>query len=390
MTHPPSRIAARLLHGLIALALTLSLVPAQPAQAQTITCFTSPNPAEIDPDLGRGPNTVAVGDFNNDGNLDFATGNIVAKTISIRAGDGKGHFTLAGPDDFGTISLGTSPDAIAVGDFNNDGKPDIVAASSTAGTVLMLRGAGTGDFTLLASTTNVGTTPLFIVAGDFNRDGKLDFATANYGSNSVSIRLGNGDGTFATPGIDVAVGMGPDGVAVGDLNGDAILDLVVANYSDNTISILLGNGSGGVMTPAPPPVAVGTSPASVTLGDFNGDGKLDATTANFGSNNVSILLGNGSGGFSSPAPPPVTVATGPETVAVGDVNGDGKLDVVTAGGDFGLTLRLGKGDGTFTTPTPSTYPLGLTPFSIATGDFDGNGAWTSPWPTSTATTSRSA
>src|SRR5207244_4079079 len=143
--------------------------------------------------------------------------------------------------------------------------------------------------------------------------------------------LGNGLGGFSpAAGSPVAAGTSPRAVAMGDVNGDGKLDLTVPNLGSNNVTILLGNGSGGFSPAAGSPVAVGTEPGSVAIGDANGDGRLDLAAANLRSDNVTILLGNGSGGFSPAAGSPVTVGTNPEFVAVGDVNGDGRLDLAVA------------------------------------------------------------
>src|SRR5204862_441374 len=129
------------------------------------------------------------------------------------------------------------------------------------------------------------------------------------------------------------VGTGPQSVAVGDFNRDGKPDLATANTSSNTVTILLGNGTGGFSQAAGSPVAVGAGPQSVAVGDFNRDGKPDLATANAGSNNVTILLGNGAGGFSQAAGSPVAVGNPPFSVAAGDFDHDGKPDLATANGD---------------------------------------------------------
>src|SRR5262249_26119387 len=133
-----------------------------------------------------------------------------------------------------------------------------------------------------------------VAVGDFNGDGKLDLAVANSGSGNVTILLGDGKGAFPTN-ATVGAGNGPISVAVGDFNGDGKPDLAVANYDDNDVTILLGDGAGG-FSPAPgSPVGAETNPRSVAVGDFNRDGKPDLAVANEGSDNVTILLGNGLG-----------------------------------------------------------------------------------------------
>ena len=153
--------------------------------------------------------------------------------------------------------------------------------------------------------------PRSVAAADFNADGKLDLVTANFGANTVTVLLGNGSGGFsAAHGSPFAVGSMPSSVAVGDLNGDGNPDLVIANFGANTITVLLGNGSGGFTAASGQTLfAVGANPQSEAIGDFNGDGNLDIVTANSGDNTVTVLLGNGSGGFMAAAGSPFAVGT---------------------------------------------------------------------------------
>ncbi|HEX7368075.1 MAG TPA: VCBS repeat-containing protein [Candidatus Saccharimonadales bacterium] len=215
-----------------------------------------------------------------------------------------------------------------------------------------------------------GIAPFSVTTGDFNGDGKTDLAVANEGSNTVSILLGNGDGTFQ-PAVNYTVGTGPSSVATGDFNGDGKTDLAVANDGSNTVSILLGNGSGGFTLASSP--ATGTGPSSVTTGDFNGDGKTDLAVTNYNGgsgNTVSILLGNGDGTFQ----PAVnyTVGTSPFSVTTGDFNGDGKTDLAVANDGSGtVSILLGNGDGTFQPKTD--YITGSLPHIVTTGDFNGDG-----------------
>ena len=184
--------------------------------------------------------------------------------------------------------------------------------------------------------TNIaaGVHPAGVAVGDFNGDGKQDLAVANDGyvpnPSNVSILLGNGAGNFSAP-TNFGVGIQPTSVAVGDFNGDGKQDLAVVNNgaafnNPSNVSILLGNGAGNFS--AATNFDVGRVPQSVAVGDFNGDGKQDLAVANSVSSNVSILLGNGAGTFGGNNT--FSVGTGPFSVAVGDFNGDGKQDLAVA------------------------------------------------------------
>jgi len=163
------------------------------------------------------------------------------------------------------------------------------------------------------------------------------------------------------------VGAEPISVAVGDFNGDGKLDLAVANNGSNNVSILLGNGDGAFQAAAD--YGAGTEPYSVAVGDFNGDGKLDVVVANEGGN-VSILLGNGDGTFQAAVN--YGAESEPTSVAVGDFNGDGKLDLAVANyGSSNVSILLGNGDGTFKTAV--NYGAGSSPYSVAVADFNGDG-----------------
>ena len=270
--------------------------------------------------------SMTVGDFNRDGKLDLAvtedSGTTNSGSVSVLLGNGDGTFQM--PVSY---SVGASPTSVAVGDFNRDGNLDLAVANFITNNVSVLLGNGDGTF---QSAAEYGTlsSPLSVAVGDFNRDGKLDLVVANSAENGgipgVSVLLGNGDGTFRAA-VNYGAGSFPFSVVVGDFNADRNLDLAVANLSGSNVSILLGRGDGTFQ--AAVNYGAGSSPQSVAMGDFNGDGKLDLAVAN-NSGTASILLGNGNGTFQ--APTSYRAALIPVSVAVGDFNGDGNLDLAVA------------------------------------------------------------
>jgi hypothetical protein len=340
--------------------------------------------ATVSPVVGSGPVALAVGDIvfpgfgglgtAPDGKLDVAVVAPNGTAVTTLRGDGAGRFG-GGLGSVG-YAVGNAPESVALGDVNGDGALDIVAANSFDGTVTVLI---TNQFNAIApapgSPFRVGSMPWSVALGDVNGDGRLDIVTANSSDNTVSVLLGDGAGRFeAAPTAPFNVGPGPNAVALGDVNGDGKLDLVTANVGGNTVTVLLGDGAGGFAAAAGSPFAVGGAPPDLALGDFNGDGKLDIVTANSGGNTVSLLLGNGSGGFAAATGSPFSVGSTPGRVALGDLNGDGKLDLVATGsGDNTVTVLLGDGAGGFTAAASSPFPVGSTPVGVALGDVNGDG-----------------
>lgn len=313
---------------------------------------------------GSSPASVAVGDFNRDGKPDLAVANLGNNDVSILLGNGDGTFHPAVNYSLGSGS--PEPAAVAVGDFNGDGKPDLVVSDAGNGNFSILLGNGNGTFQSPVSYSGGGGYALAV--GDFNGDGKLDLV---FVPGNVNVLLGNGNGTFQ-PAVQYSAGTTPFSVAVGDFNRDGNLDLAVANFGSNNVSVMLGRGD-GTFEPAIN-YSTGSEPASVAVADFNHDGNLDLAVANLGDNNISVLLGNGDGTFRRAEN--YAAGSAPRWVAVGDLNGDSKLDLVVAnnavhGGTASLSVLLGKGDGTFQPAVD--YAAGTGSEAVAVGDFDSDG-----------------
>jgi hypothetical protein len=312
--------------------------------------------------VGYDLSAVITADFDRDGILDLAATDDVSNEVAILLGLGDGTFT---PN--GTYSVGSGPSSLCAVDVDADGALDLVVANRDSDDVSFLLGTGTGLFAP-GGTASVNAGPQSVRPGDFNADGIVDLVTANGTSGDVSVLLGLGGGSFA-PAVPYTVGTSPQAVRVGDLDNDGACDLVVANYGSSTVSVRLGAGDGSFGGEST--YSTGSTPASLDLGDLNGDGWLDAVVVNESSNTISRLLGDGSGGFGVRS----SFGTGgaPTDVKIGDVNGDGYLDAVVSCVDAdGIVVHRGRGDGSFATP-PTVYPCGPDPLSLACGDLDGDG-----------------
>ncbi|HEY7312010.1 MAG TPA: VCBS repeat-containing protein, partial [Gemmataceae bacterium] len=295
-----------------------------------------------------------------------------------------------GPPTFAVVN---SPVAQAVGDFNGDGRSDLVLVNQGANTVSVLLGNGNGTFQAKTDYAT-GTSPAGVAVGDFNGDGKADLAVVNSGANSISVLAGNGDGTFQ-PKTDIALTLTPKALTTGDFNGDGNTDIAVAtgNSTTDDVTMLLGNGNGTFQLPVTTvtDTAPVTAPfyagrrSSISSADFNGDGHLDLVVVNNKDTNVigkggvvigeqslsgtvSVLLGNGDSTFQ--APRNFALGSDPTSVAVGDFNGDGRPDFAVSNTASGsVSAFMNSGNANFSS---STMFLGTTTGILAAGDFNGD------------------
>ncbi len=298
--------------------------------------------------VGMVPVSIAVGDFTGDGKLDLAVGSTAISLsnpqseISILTNNGSGGFQ-AGPS-FVTGPTGTIPVSVAAADFNDDARLDLAVALNNTTNVLICQGNGDGTFSIV-SAPGVGSSPVWVSAGDFNGDGKPDLMVANNADGTVSVLLGNGDETFAG-GVTYPVGTHPTNLALADLNGDGKLDVAVVNNGDSNTQVFLGEGNGTFRSGI---YRVGANPTGITSGDFNKDGFPDLAALN-GDGTVSVLLGDGHGGFRTMGPFPGCQGSSPLTgpIVAGDFNGDGKVDLaISCRNEDSVIFFTGNGDGTF-------------------------------------------
>lgn len=318
---------------------------------------------------GGEPKAVAIDDFNNDGKKDLAVVNRGSHTVSILLGDGAGNFSTA--TNFSTGDTFSEPFGLVTGDFNNDNKTDVVVSQPNVRVISLMLGNGNGG---LGTPTDfsLGENPATFAVGDFNGDAKLDLAVADFGFNNggVYVLLGNGAGSFGSP-TKFTTGPRPRYIATGDFNRDNKLDLAVANvgFGFDKISILAGNGTGGFN--APLDFAVGSSPIGLVVRDFNKDSFLDIAVANADSHNVSILKGDGTGTFGSAVNFPA--GSFPLSITSGDFNGDGKLDLAVGANSTGDRISILRGDDTGQFLPPASFSAGSGPYDVAAADLSGDG-----------------
>ncbi|WP_293348413.1 MULTISPECIES: DUF4347 domain-containing protein [unclassified Microcoleus] len=323
--------------------------------------------------FGAGPYPVFVdvGDFNGDKIKDLAVTNANAPINGSNPGT---SILLANsPGSFGTATpLGKGPNAFAIADFNIDGFDDLVADNG-AGSLSIFLGSKSGLGTPVNLSFDTRIAANYIVAADFNNDKRPDIAVASNrattvpNTSAVSILLQNLDGTFSSP-LSYAVGKQPTSITVGDFDGDGKKDdLASTNRTDNTVSILLANDS-GVFTNGPT-IPVGTGPNSIAVGKFDADNRDDLAVGYNPSNNISILLQKSPGTFT--AAPNLGVSA--NFLAAGDIDGDGKSDLAVPNGTYGVSVLIGKGNGEFSNPTD--FPLSSSANSyqsVVVKDIDGD------------------
>jgi hypothetical protein len=355
----------------------------------TIGTATASFTAKQDFTAANFPVSVAVGDLNGDGLRDVAavaSSNSVSVLLNTTA-PGAATAGFADKQDFPTDS---TPQSLTMADFNLDGRLDLIVANNTASVFLNNTATGSTTASFARQDFAVTDAPKDVAAGDLNGDGKPDLVTAGLSSNVVSVRLnttapGAAMASFATK-QDFGTGVFPEAVTLGDLNRDGRLDIAVATSNSGSVSVLLNTTAPGAATPSfasKQDFAAGNGlsrPKSVSVGDLNGDGNPDLAVGNQMGQTVSVLLNTTAAGATTPSfagKQEFNTGTGPRTVQIGDLNGDGKLDLAVVN-QFSSTVSVFVN----TTATGAAIPsfaikqdfgTNASPFSLALGDVNLDG-----------------
>ncbi|MBI1849408.1 MAG: VCBS repeat-containing protein [Planctomycetes bacterium] len=321
-----------------------------------------------------GPASVALADLDADGDVDLVLANVLDSTLGVFENDGAGRFT-----EFSETATEAGPVCVRLADFTGDGAVDLVVACRRSGAVLVERGFGDGTFgapSRLALPCGTEASPVSIAVFDFDGDSLLDLAIADETASQVVVALGTGVEPFFrfTSGSCSPVGARPSAIAMADVDRDGFIDVVTANPDDDSVSVMLAiPGSGGAFAAAtrfPTGPRPGSQPAGIVLADVNGDGRVDVVTTNRGNHTLSVLAGDGAGAFA--APEIHTVGEAPVAAAAVDVDRDGRLDVIVANSQSNAISVLLARERRLVSASP--VKLGLDPVAAATGDLDDDGA----------------
>jgi hypothetical protein len=314
----------------------------------------------------QNPVGLSLGNFAGKGKIDLAVASQAG--LAVLLNDGSGHFPIAAP-----VAIGSQPLSLAAADLSGSGHDDLILANQD-GTISVLLGDGNGGFHA-PIVHSIASGPLTsVVAGDFNGDGKVDIAVSQGNSSTLSVLVSDGDGSFQ-PAAQYTVGNSPTFVIAADLKGKGVADLITINRAANTFSVLQGNGDGTFQSAQD--FVAGGSPLAAVAGDFNADGHLDLAIVNSGDNTISVPLGRGNGTFA--AARSYRAGLENKAIASGDLNGDGRQDLVvvnSCGSDAACsgagtaTVFLANPDGTY--QAASTIPLGNGPVSVALADLNGD------------------
>lgn len=309
---------------------------------------------------GAHPVDVAIGLFDSDDLPDVAVANAFVSRVAVLLGNGDG--TLGTPTNY---VIGPEPWSIAAGDLDGDGDIDLVTALTMQNRIAILWGSGLGSFTG-PTYINTGSGARAVAIGDANGDRRSDLAVANEGADTVSLILGQGGGAFGSV-LNYPTGDSPRSVVFRDLSGDGLADVAVANGLSDSLSVRLAQ-SGGMLGPEAQ-LPVGDDPTSVDAADVNGDGLLDLLSGNYFGNSVSMALATPGGGFAQASE--IEFGSSLIHLDVTDVSGNGIADLVGTIADGQVAVLLGEFGALF--KGPKSYPVGDRPRAVAFGDMNGDG-----------------
>ena len=342
----------------------------------TATSFT----AQTNFTAGSGSQSISIGDLDGDGKADLVTANNFASSLSVlRNTSTIGTVSFAAKTDF-AYSIPTS---VSIADVDGDGKQDMIATSANLNVVSVYRNTSTVGTISFATKVdfNTGPNPQAIAFGDMDGDGKMDLVVSNGNSSTVSVLRNTGTiGTisFAAK-LDMLTGVFgliPYIISIGDLDGDGKVDLAIAN-SNNSIGIIRNTSTPGALSfSATVNFAAGVQPRSLAIGDLDGDGKADLAVTNSSDNTISLFRNTSTAGtISFVAKVDITASSGPYSVSFGDINGDGLIDMAVANANSNTVSVFGNTStvGSISFAARSDFATNTGPRSVALGDLDGDG-----------------
>jgi hypothetical protein len=317
-----------------------------------------------------GPQQIVIGDINNDNLEDIIITNNLDDNICIIEGSKDGTF---GRQTIYSLSVNSNPSSIIIADLNNDKRKDIVVVNTGVNNIAIMLGYYSVNFLNQTTYPNGIYSPTSVAVGHFNNDSLLDMVVANYGGDSVAILIADSDGGYSLGNVySTGLFSFPKAVAVADFDNDGRLDIIVTVFSDDIIRIYFGYGDGTFGHRLKYSTGTDSGPQSIAIADLNNDGVLDIVIGNYRSGNIGIFIGIGNGSFTDQTT--YTVVGGgasPSSVAIGDFNNDHRLDIVfSAGFDTKLVIFFGLGNGSFVNPIVYSLTYNCGPYSVAVADFN--------------------
>jgi hypothetical protein len=314
---------------------------------------------------------VALGDYDGDGDLDILTANAGSRNVSLFLGDGRGRFR---PAPALPLDVDIAPHLIALADFDRNGRLDFAVTGHDSNDVVVMHAGGLVNLLFVPIVAIEGVTPHNhgLAVADFNVDGVPDLATSNNSGNSVSVLLGKGGNRFSpAPGSPFRVGRAPYPLGVADFNGDGKPDVATPDVNGDTVSVLFGDGRGS-LAPAPgSPYRIGHRPYFALAARVNADRAPDLVVSHDDIHTLTVLLNDGRGRF----PKSRKIDAGGQTwkLRSADFDGDGHTDLAMGIAPASLAILFGDGAGNFRPGPGSTFRVGRGPYNVAIGDIDRNG-----------------